>query len=96
MVIDAEDPAYDVARKVYNGMIDRRPAVVVRPVNVGDVMAAVDLARENGVDLAIRGGGHSVPGFGTCDGGVVIDLSAMRGVHVDPGNLFHLNQNIVG
>ena len=84
MVIDTEDPAYDVARKVYNGMIDRRPAVVVRPVNVGDVMAAVDLARENGVDLAIRGGGHSVPGFGTCDGGVVIDLSAMRGVHVDP------------
>jgi FAD/FMN-containing dehydrogenase len=84
MVIDPEDPAYDVARKVYNGMIDRRPAVVVRPVNVGDVMAAVDLARENGVDLAIRGGGHSVPGFGTCDGGVVIDLSGMRGVHVDP------------
>jgi FAD/FMN-containing dehydrogenase len=84
MVIDTEDPAYDVARRVYNGMIDRRPAVVVRPVNVGDVMAAVDLARENGVDLAIRGGGHSVPGFGTCDGGVVIDLSAMRGVHVDP------------
>jgi FAD/FMN-containing dehydrogenase len=83
-VIDPEDPAYDVARKVYNGMIDRRPAVVVRPVNVGDVMAAVDLARENGVDLAIRGGGHSVPGFGTCDGGVVIDLSGMRGVHVDP------------
>jgi len=65
MVIDPEDPAYDVARKVYSGMIDRRPAVVVRPVNVGDVMAAVDLARENGVDLAIRGGGHSVPGFGT-------------------------------
>ena len=84
MVIDTEDPAYDVARKVYNGMIDRRPAVVVRPVNVGDVMAAVDLARENGLDLAIRGGGHSVPGFGTYDGGVVIDLSAMRGVHVDP------------
>ena len=84
MVIDPEDPAYDVARKVYNGMIDRRPAVVVRPVNVGDVMASVDLARENGVDLAIRGGGHSVPGFGTCDGGVVIDLSGMRGVHVDP------------
>jgi FAD/FMN-containing dehydrogenase len=84
MVIDPEDPAYDVARKVYNGMIDRRPAVVARPVNVGDVMAAVDLARENGVDLAIRGGGHSVPGFGTCDGGVVIDLSDMRGVHVDP------------
>jgi FAD/FMN-containing dehydrogenase len=84
MVIAPADSGYDAARKVYNGMIDRRPAVVVRPVNVGDVMAAVEFARENALDLAVRGGGHSVPGFGTCDGGVVVDLSAMRGVHVDP------------
>ena len=65
-------------------MIDRRPAVVVRVANVGDVMSAVNYARENGLDIALRGGGHSVPGFGTCDDGVVVDFSAMRGVRVDP------------
>lgn len=84
--ITADDEGYDEARKVYNAMIDRRPKVIVRPANVGDVMAAVDFARENDLDLAIRGGSHSVPGFGTCDNGVVIDLSSMRGVRVDPGN----------
>ncbi|MFB3739870.1 MAG: FAD-binding oxidoreductase, partial [Candidatus Velamenicoccus archaeovorus] len=83
-VIGPEDEGYEQARRVYNAMIDRRPAVVVRPVNVGDVMAAVAFAREHGLDLSVRGGGHSVPGFGTNDGGVVIDLSRMRGVRVDP------------
>ena len=82
----AEDEGYDEARKVYNAMIDKRPRVVVRPANAGDVMAAVDFARENDLDLAVRGGSHSVPGFGTCDDGVVVDLSAMRGVRVNPGN----------
>ena len=85
-VITPRDEGYEEARKVYNAMIDRRPRVVVRCVNAGDVMAAVDFARENQLDLAVRGGGHSVPGFGTCDDGVVVDLSRMRGIRVDPGN----------
>jgi FAD/FMN-containing dehydrogenase len=83
-VIAPDGGAYEEARKVYNGMIDKRPAVVVRPVNAGDVIAAVNFARESGIDLAIRGGSHGVPGFGTCDGGVVVDLSRMKGVRVDP------------
>ena len=69
---------------MHNGMIDRRPGVVVRVMNAGDVMATVHYAREVGLDVAIRGGGHSGPGFGTCDGGVVIDFSRMRSVRVDP------------
>jgi FAD/FMN-containing dehydrogenase len=84
-VISADDEGYEEARRVYNAMIDRKPLVVVRAQNAGDVIAAVHAAREHGLDLAIRGGGHSVPGFGTCDGGIVIDLSRMRGVRVDPG-----------
>ncbi len=83
-VVAPDDPRYEDARKVYNAMIDRRPGVVVRPANVEDVIAAVNFARESSLDLAVRGGGHSVPGFGTVDEGVVIDLSRMRGVRVDP------------
>ncbi|MFF4317948.1 FAD-binding oxidoreductase [Streptomyces sp. NPDC001568] len=83
-VVTPQDEAYDEARKVHNAMIDRRPAAVVRCVNAGDVMATVGFARENDLDLAVRGGAHSVPGFGTCDDGVVADLSGMRGVRVDP------------
>ena len=82
-VVAPGDEGYDEVRKVYNEMIDRRPAVVVRCSSTSDVVAAVNLARENGLDLAVRGGGHSVPGFGTCDDGVVIDLSGMRTVTVD-------------
>jgi FAD/FMN-containing dehydrogenase len=83
-VITANDAGYDEARAVYNGMIDRRPRVVVRCMDAGDVMAAVDFARESGLDLSVRGGSHSVPGFGTNDDGVVIDLSPMKGIRVDP------------
>ena len=83
-IVTGEDGSYEEARKVYNGMIDRKPMVIVRPMNAGDVIAAVDFARDGELDLSIRGGAHSAPGFGTNDGGVVIDLRSMRGVRVDP------------
>ena len=85
-VVTADDEGYDEARAVHNGMIDRRPGVVVRVANVGDVMAAVAHARDNDLPLSIRGGGHSAPGFGTNDGGVVIDFSDRRSVRVDPAS----------
>jgi FAD/FMN-containing dehydrogenase len=82
-VITAEDGSYDDARTVYNAMIVRRPRAIVRAAGVEDVVASVDFARENELPLAVRGGGHSVPGFGTVDDGVVVDLSLMREVVVD-------------
>ena len=83
-IVRPEDAGYDAARLVYNAMIDKRPALIVRPVDVADVLAAVDFERTNRRLVAIRGGGHNGAGLGTCDGGVVIDLSAMKGVRVDP------------
>jgi FAD/FMN-containing dehydrogenase len=83
-VITTGDPEYDEARTVHNGMIDRYPEVVLRAEQVADVIAGVNFARDAGLALAVRGGGHSAPGFGTCDGGMVIDLSPMRTVYVDP------------
>ena len=76
------DAAYDGARRVWNGMIDRWPALVVRPTNVDDVISAVRFGREHDLVMAIRGGGHGMAGHSTCDGGVVIDLSRMPGVTV--------------
>jgi FAD/FMN-containing dehydrogenase len=83
-VIGTKDEGYEQARHVFNGMIDKHPSVIVRAANAGDVIAAVNHAREGRLDLSVRGGSHSVPGFGTNDGGVVIDLVNMRGVRVDP------------
>jgi FAD/FMN-containing dehydrogenase len=85
-VIDPESGEYDVARKVYNGMIDRYPAAIVYCANAVDVMAAVNFARQERLAVAIRSGGHNVAGFGVCDHGLVLDLSAMKGVAVDPAS----------
>ena len=82
-VVGPQDAAYDEARKVYNGMIDRRPAAVVRCTGTADAAAAIEVAREEGVDLSVRGGGHSAPGFGTNDGGIVVDLGPLQDVVVD-------------
>jgi FAD/FMN-containing dehydrogenase len=85
-LIQPEDASYEEARKVYNAMIDKRPALIARCVDVADVIAAVNFGRDNQLDVAVRGGGHNGPGFGTCDGGLVIDLSRMRGIRVDPAS----------
>lgn len=78
------DDGYEAARKVYNGMIDKRPGAIARCVDVADVIAAVRVAREGDVLTAIRGGGHNAGGLGICEGGLVIDLSQMRSVRVKP------------
>jgi FAD binding domain-containing protein/berberine-like enzyme len=82
-VVLPEDPGYDQARAVWNGMADRRPALVVRPAGVDDVVSAVRFAREEELLVAVRCGGHSIPGLSTCDDGIVIDLSRMPAVTVD-------------
>lgn len=83
-VIEPGDPDYDSARRIYNGMIDKRPRLIARCADTADVMTAVSFAREHDLLVAVRGGGHGVAGNSTCDGGMVIDLSLMRGVKVDP------------
>ncbi len=83
-VIDRNDPEYDAARRVYNGAIDRHPLAVVRVSDVADVIACVDHAREHGLPLAVRGGGHHGAGFGVWDEALVIDFSALRSTTVDP------------
>ena len=81
-----QDEGYDAARKVYNGMIDRHPRLIVRCAGVADVMAAVNFARENKLTLSVRGGSHGVTGSAVCDDGLVIDLSRMKDIRVDPEN----------
>jgi FAD/FMN-containing dehydrogenase len=84
-LIEPGDPGYDEARAVYNGMIDRRPRLIARCADTADVVAAVNLARESATVLAVRGGGHNAGGLGVWEDALVVDLSAMRAVHVDPG-----------
>ena len=79
------DPGYDIARAIPNAMIDRRPAVIVRCAGAADVVASVRFAREHNLLVAVRGGGHSVAGKSVCEGGLMVDLSAMKGIRVDPG-----------
>jgi FAD/FMN-containing dehydrogenase len=83
-VLQSGDPGYDDARSIWNAMIDKRPALIVRCAGTADVVLAVNFARENGLPLAVRGGGHNIAGLALCDDGMVIDLSGMRDVHVDP------------
>ncbi|MCC6390565.1 MAG: FAD-binding oxidoreductase [Bryobacterales bacterium] len=83
-VIQPDDPGYHDARKLYNAMIDKRPALIVRCVDVADVMTSVNYARASALPLAIRGGGHNGPGLGSVDDGLVIDLSRMRSVRPHP------------
>src|SRR5215468_2606619 len=85
-IVQPGDEAYESSRKVYNGMIDKHPALIVRCVDVADVISTVNFAREHGLTLAVRGGGHNGPGLGICDAGVVADLSRMKGVYVDAVN----------
>jgi len=83
-LIEPSDPAYDDVRALYNGMIDKRPRLVARCADVADVIAAVNFGRDNDLRIAIRGGGHNGPGLASVDDGLMIDLSGMRGVRVDP------------
>jgi FAD/FMN-containing dehydrogenase len=83
-VIEPSDPNYEEARALYNGMIDKRPRIIARCADVADVIAAVNFGRDNDLLIAIRGGGHNGPGLASVDDGIVIDLSTMKGVHVDP------------
>lgn len=83
-LIRRQDADYDEIRTLYNGMIDKRPLLIARCADVADVITAVNFGRDNGLDIAIRGGGHNGPGLGSVDDGLLIDLSLMKGVHVDP------------
>jgi FAD/FMN-containing dehydrogenase len=86
LVIGPQDADYDAARRIWNASVDKRPGLIVRCSGLADVIAAVAFARERGVLVAIRGGGHNVGGRALCDGGLVIDLSRMKGIHVDAAN----------
>ena len=84
-VLDPSNPSYDAMRVVWNGMIDRRPALIARCRNAADVAASIGFARDHGLAIAIRSGGHNVAGYAVCDGGLMIDMSPMNGVRLVPG-----------
>ena len=83
-LLTAEDPGYDEARLIWNGMHDKRPALIARCTGVADVIDAVNFARSHNLLVSVRGGGHNVAGSASNDGGIMIDLSLMTGVHIDP------------
>ncbi len=83
-LLQPADPGYDEARRVHNGLIDKRPALIARCQGAADVADAVALARSLNLEVAVRGGGHNVAGRATVDGGLMIDLAPMKGIHVDP------------
>src|SRR5437764_440497 len=83
-IVGRDDPPYDEHRKIWNGSIDRRPALIARCAGVADVMAAVKFARQHGLPVAVRSGGHSFPGLSMADDAFVIDLTQLKGVRVDP------------
>lgn len=85
-LLTPESAGYDEARPIWNGMFDRRPAIIARCVGTSDVINAVNLARDNNLLVAVKGGGHNSAGNAVCDGGIMIDLSLMRRVNVDPKN----------
>ena len=84
LFLQPHEEGYEAARRVHNGLIDRRPALIARCSGVADIMAAIELARKLNLEIAVRGGGHNVAGRATIDGGLMIDLAPMKGVFVDP------------
>ena len=83
-VIYPGDSGYDAARAVFNGMIDRRPLAVIRPVDASDVVRCIEFVRRHGLPLSVRGGGHNVAGHAVHDDAIMLDLSGMKGIRVDP------------
>jgi len=83
-VVTPEDPKYDDARRVWNAAVNRRPAVIAQCTSAQDVAAAIGVAQAAGLEIGVRDGGHSYPGYSVCDNGLVVDLTRMNGVIIDP------------
>ncbi len=83
-VLTSDDAGYDAARAVFNGMIDRKPGLIVQPANTADVEKCVKFAKSHGLLVSVKGGGHSAPGYGVCDDGLMVDMSSMKAITVDP------------